>query len=156
MVGTDWRYVVSKTKHLDKSKHIVPPPEQALVLLRKLPKTCVVNEGAGCSSRRSIRVAPSIRPPCSSPFSVSGRSVTSLLTAFVPRTEPSLTSTCVLTQSCSNSRYLTVCQVRWSCISPHSNASATPGGGSAMGELRKPVAAKRGASPHRLMIQINY
>jgi len=24
LVGADWRYVVSKTKHLDRSKHIVP------------------------------------------------------------------------------------------------------------------------------------
>jgi integrase len=39
LVGADWRYVVSKTKHLDKSKHIVPLPEQALVLLRELHKT---------------------------------------------------------------------------------------------------------------------
>ena len=44
LVGADWRYVVSKTKHLDKSKHIVPLPEQALVLLRELSKTRVVDE----------------------------------------------------------------------------------------------------------------
>lgn len=44
LVGADWRYVVSKTKHLDKSKHIVPLPEQALVLLRELHKTRVVDE----------------------------------------------------------------------------------------------------------------
>ncbi|RMR37997.1 Integrase protein [Pseudomonas syringae pv. coriandricola] len=43
-MGADWRYVVSKTKHLDKSKHIVPLPEQALVLLRELSKTRVVDE----------------------------------------------------------------------------------------------------------------
>jgi len=43
-VGADWRYVASKTKHLDKSKHIVPLPEQALVLLRELHKTRVVDE----------------------------------------------------------------------------------------------------------------
>ncbi|MNJ52300.1 Prophage CP4-57 integrase [compost metagenome] len=44
LVGADWRYVVSKTKHLDKSKHIVPLPEQALILLRELRKTRVVDE----------------------------------------------------------------------------------------------------------------
>ncbi len=44
LVGADWRYVVSKTQHLDKSKHIVPLPEQALVLLRELSKTRVVDE----------------------------------------------------------------------------------------------------------------
>lgn len=44
LVGADWRYVVSKTKHLDKSKHIVPLPEQALVLLRDLHKTRAVDE----------------------------------------------------------------------------------------------------------------
>ncbi|RMO93411.1 Phage integrase [Pseudomonas syringae pv. philadelphi] len=44
LIGADWRYVVSKTKHLDKSKHIVPLPEQALVLLRELHKTRVVDE----------------------------------------------------------------------------------------------------------------
>ncbi len=44
LVGADWRYVVSKTKHLDKSKHIVPLPEQAVVLLRELHKTRVVDE----------------------------------------------------------------------------------------------------------------
>ncbi|WP_416427720.1 integrase arm-type DNA-binding domain-containing protein (plasmid) [Pseudomonas sp. App30] len=48
LVGADWRYVVSKTKHLDRSKHIVPLPEQALVLLRELRKTRVVDdEGNG-------------------------------------------------------------------------------------------------------------
>ena len=44
LVGADWRYVVSKTKHLDKSKHIVPLPEQALILLRELHRTRVVDE----------------------------------------------------------------------------------------------------------------
>lgn len=43
-VGADWRYMVSKTKHLDKSKHIVPLPEQALVLLRELHRIRVVDE----------------------------------------------------------------------------------------------------------------
>ncbi len=38
LVGADWRYVVSKPKH------IVPLPEQALVLLRELHKTRVVDE----------------------------------------------------------------------------------------------------------------
>lgn len=48
LVGADWRYVVSKTKHLDKSKHIVPLPEQALVLLRHLHGSRVVDaEGKG-------------------------------------------------------------------------------------------------------------
>ncbi|KAA8553680.1 MULTISPECIES: tyrosine-type recombinase/integrase [Pseudomonas] len=48
LVGADWRYVVSKTRHLDKSKHIVPLPEQALLLLRKLRQTRVVDdEGKG-------------------------------------------------------------------------------------------------------------
>lgn len=44
MIGADWRYVVSKTKHLDKSKHIVPLPEQALVLLRELHKDRLVDD----------------------------------------------------------------------------------------------------------------
>ncbi|MBF6029836.1 integrase arm-type DNA-binding domain-containing protein [Pseudomonas sp. P115] len=44
LIGADWRYVVSKTQHLDKSKHIVPLPEQALVLLRELSRTRVVDE----------------------------------------------------------------------------------------------------------------
>ncbi|WP_437882290.1 tyrosine-type recombinase/integrase [Pseudomonas sp. LRF_L74] len=44
LVGADWRYVVSKTKHLDKGKHIVPLPEQALVLLRELHTSRVVDE----------------------------------------------------------------------------------------------------------------
>jgi integrase len=44
LVGADWRYVISKTKHLDKSKHIVPLPEQAQILLRELRKTRVVDE----------------------------------------------------------------------------------------------------------------
>jgi integrase len=44
LVGADWRYVVSKTKHLDKNKHIVPLPEQALILLRELHRTRVVDE----------------------------------------------------------------------------------------------------------------
>lgn len=43
LVDADWRYVVSKTKHLDKSKHIVPLPEQALLLLCELNKTRVVD-----------------------------------------------------------------------------------------------------------------
>jgi integrase len=48
LVGADWRYVVGKTKHLDKSKHIVPLPEQALSLLLELRKTSVVNnQGEG-------------------------------------------------------------------------------------------------------------
>jgi integrase len=48
LVGADWRYVVSKTKHLNRAKHIVPLPEQALVLLRELRKTRVVDdEGNG-------------------------------------------------------------------------------------------------------------
>ena len=46
--GADWRYIVGKTKHLDKSKHIVPLPEQALVLLRSLFSTRVVDtQGKG-------------------------------------------------------------------------------------------------------------
>lgn len=44
LIGADWRYVVSKTKHLDKSKHIVPLPEQALVLLRELHNDRVVDD----------------------------------------------------------------------------------------------------------------
>lgn len=44
LVGNDWRSVLSKTRHLKKSKHIVPLPEQALVLLRHLSKTRVVDE----------------------------------------------------------------------------------------------------------------
>ena len=44
LIGADWRYVVSKTKHLDKSKHIVLLPEQALVLLRELRKDRVVDD----------------------------------------------------------------------------------------------------------------
>ncbi|CAI8729739.1 Integrase arm-type DNA-binding domain-containing protein [Pseudomonas donghuensis] len=44
LISADWRYVVSKTRHLDKSKHIVPLPEQALVLLRELYKRRVVDE----------------------------------------------------------------------------------------------------------------
>lgn len=39
LVGADWRYVIGKTKHLDKSNHIVPLPEQALTLLRELYRT---------------------------------------------------------------------------------------------------------------------
>lgn len=44
LISADWRYVVSKTRHLDKSKHIVPLPEQALVLLRELYKSRVVDD----------------------------------------------------------------------------------------------------------------
>ncbi|PYG78490.1 MULTISPECIES: site-specific integrase [unclassified Pseudomonas] len=44
LVGADWRYVVGKTKHLDKTKHIVPLPEQALILLRELESNRVVDE----------------------------------------------------------------------------------------------------------------
>lgn len=44
LVSADWRYVVGKTRHLDKSKHIVPLPEQALVLLRELHERRVVDE----------------------------------------------------------------------------------------------------------------
>lgn len=44
LISADWRYVVSKTRHLDKSKHIVPLPEQALELLRELHKRRVVDE----------------------------------------------------------------------------------------------------------------
>lgn len=44
LIGADWRYVVGKTMHLDKTKHIVPLPEQALVLLRELHKTRVVDD----------------------------------------------------------------------------------------------------------------
>lgn len=44
LIGADCRYVVSKTKHLEKSKHIVPLPEQALVLLRELHKDRVVDD----------------------------------------------------------------------------------------------------------------
>lgn len=48
LVGADWRYIVGKTKHLDKSKHIVPLPDQALVLLRDLFQTRVVDgQGKG-------------------------------------------------------------------------------------------------------------
>jgi len=31
LISADWRYVVSKNRHLNKNKHIVPLPEQALV-----------------------------------------------------------------------------------------------------------------------------
>ncbi|WP_296257958.1 MULTISPECIES: tyrosine-type recombinase/integrase [unclassified Pseudomonas] len=44
LVGADWRYVVGKTRHLDKNKHIVPLPEQALVLLRRLHQMRVVDD----------------------------------------------------------------------------------------------------------------
>ncbi|KPA87522.1 Integrase [Pseudomonas asplenii] len=44
LINADWRFVVSKTRYLDKSKHIVPLPEQALVLLRELHKRRVVDE----------------------------------------------------------------------------------------------------------------
>lgn len=44
LAGADWRYIVGKTRHLDKSKHIVPLPEQALALLRSLMKTRVVDD----------------------------------------------------------------------------------------------------------------
>ncbi|MBK5009750.1 integrase arm-type DNA-binding domain-containing protein [Pseudomonas sp. S60] len=44
LVSADWRYIVGKTRHLDKSKHIVPLPEQALVLLRELHERRVVDE----------------------------------------------------------------------------------------------------------------
>ncbi|WP_017901840.1 tyrosine-type recombinase/integrase [Pseudomonas asplenii] len=44
LISADWRFVVSKTRYLDKSKHIVPLPEQALVLLRELHKRRVVDE----------------------------------------------------------------------------------------------------------------
>lgn len=44
LTGADWRYVVGKTRHLDKNKHIVPLPEQALVLLRRLYATRVVDD----------------------------------------------------------------------------------------------------------------
>lgn len=44
LVGADWRYIVGKTKHLDKSKHIVPLPDQALVLLRELWRARVVDD----------------------------------------------------------------------------------------------------------------
>jgi integrase len=59
-MGADWRYVVRKSKHLYKSKRIMPLPEQALVLLLELHKARVVDEeGKGrCSSRRSIRDLP--------------------------------------------------------------------------------------------------
>jgi integrase len=38
LIGADWRYMDSK------NKHIVPLPEQALVLLRELSNTRVVDE----------------------------------------------------------------------------------------------------------------
>ncbi|WP_130904886.1 site-specific integrase [Pseudomonas sp. Sample_22] len=44
LVGADWRYVVSKTKHLNRAKHIVPLPEQALALLRGQRESSVVDE----------------------------------------------------------------------------------------------------------------
>jgi len=95
LVGADWRYVVSKTKHLDKSKHIVPLPEQALVLLRELHKT---------RRARTVVIPPHAR--------------------------------------CA-----------WSCVCARSTAGTAPGGGSAMGELLRPIAAKRGASDGRLTIR---
>lgn len=42
-IGKDWRYVVGKTKHLSKEKHIVPLPEQALAVLRSMHGSRVVN-----------------------------------------------------------------------------------------------------------------
>lgn len=44
LVGADWRYIVGKTKHLDKSKHIVPLPQQALALLRELWRDRVADD----------------------------------------------------------------------------------------------------------------
>ncbi|KPN90677.1 tyrosine-type recombinase/integrase [Pseudomonas nunensis] len=43
LAGGDWRYVVGKTKHLSKEKHIVPLPTQALAILRELHESRVVN-----------------------------------------------------------------------------------------------------------------
>jgi len=42
-INKDWRYVVGKTKHLSKEKHIVPLPTQALTILRELHESRVVN-----------------------------------------------------------------------------------------------------------------
>lgn len=41
--GAEWRYVVGKTKHLSRDKHIVPLPTQALAILRELHESRVVN-----------------------------------------------------------------------------------------------------------------
>ncbi len=43
LAGADWRYVISKTKHLNTEKHIAVLPTQALDILRELHKTRVVN-----------------------------------------------------------------------------------------------------------------
>lgn len=44
LVSADWRYVVGKTQHLSKTKHIVPLPTQALTILRDFHKRAVVDD----------------------------------------------------------------------------------------------------------------
>lgn len=49
LASADWRYVVGKTQHLSRTKHIVPLSKQALKILRELRERAVVDEqGRGC------------------------------------------------------------------------------------------------------------
>ncbi len=155
LVGADWRYVVSKTKHLDKSKHIVPLPEQVLVLLRELSKTRVVDEeGKGWVFVSPVYPGRLINP-------------TSMLKSF-QRIWPEY----AITAHGFRATYRTIAHEHLGidpivlelslshrmpgalgAVYARATAGTAPGGGSAVGELLRPIAAKRSASDCRLTIQ---
>ena len=44
LTGADWRFIVGKTRHLSKTKHIVPLPTQAVAILRRMQKHAVLDD----------------------------------------------------------------------------------------------------------------
>ena len=44
LTGADWRFIVSKTRHLSKTKHIVPLPTQAVAILKRMQKHAVLDD----------------------------------------------------------------------------------------------------------------
>lgn len=63
LVEADWSYVVSKTKHQNTQKHVVPLPRQALDLLRELHKGRVVNsKGQGWVFPSPVHPGQAINP----------------------------------------------------------------------------------------------
>jgi len=61
--GADWRYVISKTKHLNTEKHIAVLPTQALDILRAMHESRVVNaKGEGWVFRSPVHPGEPINP----------------------------------------------------------------------------------------------
>ena len=94
LTGADWRFIVGKTRHLSKTKHIVPLPTQAVAILRRMQKHAVLDDqGKGWVVVSPVYPAPPSTPPLySRRCNVCGKSTTSPPMGFVQLTEPSLMS----------------------------------------------------------------